>query len=157
MFVMATASPYRVNWKATRNDLLVVSVGTGLTTETNPEATAFGLNILELATTLPGVLIGGSQVQQDLLCRVFGECRFGLPIDREVGDLRRSRGPGRKLFSYVRYNAELDDATLGGLGLGHLRAGSIRRMDAVKHIGALAEVGRAVAEAQVRGEHLAGF
>ena len=37
MFVMATASPYRVNWKATRKDLLVVSVGTGLKTETNPE------------------------------------------------------------------------------------------------------------------------
>jgi predicted acylesterase/phospholipase RssA len=157
MLVMATASPYRVNWKATRKDLLVVSVGTGLTTETNPEATAFGLNILELATTLPGVLIGGSQVQQDLMCRVFGECRFGLPIDREVGDLRRSRGPGRKLFSYVRYNAELDDATLGGLGLGHLRAGSIRRMDAVKHMGELAEVGRAVAAAQVQAEHFAGF
>jgi hypothetical protein len=80
-----------------------------------------------------------------------------LPIDREVGDLRRSHGPGRKLFSYVRYNAELDDATLGGLGLGHLRAAAIRRMDAVAHIGELAEVGRAVAEAQVRADHFAGF
>jgi hypothetical protein len=158
MFVMATASPYRVNWKATRKDLLVVSVGTGLTTEADPGVTVFDLNIAEIATTLPEAIIGGGQVQQDLLCRVFGECRFGLPIDREVGDLRGARAPGsRKLFSYVRYNAELNDETLRGLGLGRLRAGSIRRMDAVAHIGELAEFGRAVAEAQVRGEHLAGF
>lgn len=158
MFLMATASPYRVEWKATRKDLLVVSVGTGLTTEADPNVTVFDLNVAEIATTLPETLIGGGQVQQDLLCRVFGECRFGLPIDREVGDLIGGRAPGgRKLFSYVRYNAELDDETLRGLGLGHLRAEAIRRMDAVAHIGELAEFGRAMAEAQVRGEHFARF
>jgi hypothetical protein len=158
MFVMATASPYRVGWKATRKDLLVVSVGTGLTTEADPGVTVFDLDLAEIATTLPETLIGGTQVQQDLLCRIFGECRFGLPIDREVGDLIGARAPGgRKLFSYVRYNAELDDETLRGLGVGHLRAEAMRRMDAVAQIGELREFGRAVAGAQVRGEDFAGF
>ena len=158
MFVMATASPYRVGWKATRKDLLVVSVGTGLTTEADPEVTVFDLGVAEIATTLPETLIGGTQVQQDLLCRIFGACRFGLPIDREVGDLIGARAPGgRKLFSYVRYNAELDDETLRSLGVGHLRAATMRKMDAVAQIDQLMEFGRAVAEAQVRGEHFEGL
>ena len=57
--------------------------------------------------------------EQDLLCRVFGDCRCGDPIDRELGDLVGSSGPlprGAKLFTYLRYDAELTRAGLAALG-----------------------------------------
>ena len=158
MFLMATASPYRVNWKATRKDLLVVSVGTGLTIAAEPRAEVFDLDLAEMAVTLPEALIGGAQVQQDLLCRLFGDCRFGTALDREVGDLKGSKAPGgRKLFSYVRYNAELSDETLRELGLSGIKLGEIRKMDDARHIDELTEFGQALARAQVREEHFAGF
>ncbi len=91
----------------------------------------------------------------DMLCRLFGDCRFGLPLDREVGDLIGAAAPGgRKLFSYVRYDAALTAETLLGLGLGHIRAERIRELDSCDSVAALAEVGQAIAESQVRLSHL---
>ena len=54
--------------------------------------------------------------EQDFLCRVFGKCLAGDPLDREVGDMIGKRGPvWPKLFTYLRYNAELTRAGLEGL------------------------------------------
>ena len=54
--------------------------------------------------------------EQDFLCRVFGKCVAGDLLDREVWDMIGKRGPVQpKLFTYVRYNAELTRAGLNGL------------------------------------------
>jgi uncharacterized protein len=46
----------------------------------------------------------GALIEQDMLCRVLGDCRHGEPLDRELHDLMGKRGPvDPKLFSYVRY------------------------------------------------------
>jgi uncharacterized protein len=91
------------------------------------------------------------------LCRVFGECRHGDPLDREVGDLIDASGPANpKLFTYVRYNAELTSEWLTGHGLGHINPRDVQRLDSTEHMDALREVGRKVGE-QVKPEHFAGF
>ena len=72
--------------------------------------------------------------EQDFLARVFGDCRFGDPIDREIGDLVGSSGPlarGDKLFTYLRYDAELSATGLAALGCGDLVPERVRRLDAV--------------------------
>ena len=51
--------------------------------------------------------------EQDFLCRVFGDCLSGDPIDREVGDLLGAASPSvPKLFTYLRYNAEFTEEGL---------------------------------------------
>jgi hypothetical protein len=43
--------------------------------------------------------------EQDMLCRIFGDCLAGDDLDREIGDVigDSSRGPAQeKLFSYAR-------------------------------------------------------
>lgn len=158
MFLMATAGPYRVGWEAERDKLLIVSVGTGATASKNPGLSVFDLDLVSTASSVPNALIGGMQMHADMLCRLFGDCRFGLPLDREVGDLIGASAPGgRKLFSYVRYDAGLTKETLAGLGLGRISVERILPLDSYSSVAQLAEVGQALADSQVRMTHFAGF
>jgi hypothetical protein len=158
MFLMATAQPYRVGWTAERDRLLVVSVGTGSTAARNADLAVFDRNLVSIASSVPLSLIGGMQTHTDMLCRLFGDCRFGLPLDHEVGDLIGAGAPGgKKLFSYVRYDAGLTAGTLAALGLAHIPVERIRPMDSVASIAELAEVGQAIAEVQVQADHFAEF
>ena len=158
LFLLATAEPYAVNWAATADDLLLVSVGTGGAAEARADLEVFDLDVANVLTKLPGAIIREVQKQQDLLCRLFGECRRGMPLDRDAGDLIGAPAPGgRKLFSYVRYDAELTPTGLAALGLPHVSARAIRRMDSSRHIAELRDVGRRVAETQVLLEHFTGF
>ena len=69
------------------------------------------------------------------------------PLDRELGDLIGSAGPvGPKLFTYVRYNAELTEEGLAAIGCGHIAPDAVRKLDAIDAIPDLREVGREVAE-----------
>ena len=81
--------------------------------------------------------------EQDLLCRVFGDCRAGDPIDREVGDLVGAVGPlqlEQKLFTYLRYNAELTREELDGSAARH-RAPDVQQLDSIEGIPDLRESG----------------
>jgi hypothetical protein len=89
---------------------------------------------------------------------MLGNCRAGEPIDREVGALLGGAGPTMpKLFTYLRYQAHLDDDGLRELGLAHMRPETVQPMDAVDRLEELREVGRSLAERRVREEHLDGF
>ena len=74
-------------------------------------------------------------------------------------DMRWPDGQGPvmpKLFTYMRYNAELSRAGLDKLGLPQIQPGNVQQMDSVEHIDDLREVGRAVAK-DVDIDHFAGF
>ena len=95
--------------------------------------------------------------EQDLLCRVFGDCRHGGVLDREIGDLVGAAGPtGEKLFTYLRYNAELTADWLRDNDLGHIQPRHVQALDSTKYMDELQAVGRA-AGSQVRPEHFSGF
>jgi len=56
--------------------------------------------------------------EQDLLYPVFGKCLAGDQLDRGVGNLQNAKGPtASKLFTYMRYNADVTHAGLSELGL----------------------------------------
>jgi hypothetical protein len=96
--------------------------------------------------------------EQDMLCRIFGKCLAGDELDREVGTLIGANGPvgpGR-LFTYVRYNAELSLNGLSALGLADIKPEDVQKLDSVEHIAELQQVGKAVAK-NVRAAHFAGF
>ena len=64
------------------------------------------MNLLYNAKSVPAALMSAALNEQDLLCRVFGRCRHGAPIDREVGDLIGSSEdidqpglPGERMFT----------------------------------------------------------
>jgi hypothetical protein len=97
----------------------------------------------------------------DMACRLLGDCRYGGPLDREVGDMVNLAGAASstvpKQFSYVRYDPDVSAAGLQALGLGDIRAEDVQVMDSVDHIPAIQKVGQAYAQKLMQRHHLRGF
>lgn len=157
-FIMATVEPYKMNWPVGDNQLLVVSIGTGTSPQANADLNPNEMNLLYNAGSIPSALMFAALNEQDMLCRVFGKCLAGDELDREVGDLIGAKGPvgGNKLFTYMRYNAELTEKGLKALAITDIKPDDVQKLDSVAHIKELQRVGRAVA-AKIRTEHFAAF
>ena len=157
-FLMATVEPFKLNWPAGENKLLLVSVGTGTSPYANAELRPDEMNVLYNASSIPSALMAAALNEQDFLCRVFGKCLAGDPLDREVGDMIGARGPVQpRLFTYVRYNAELTRQGLDGLGLAGIEPKNVQQLDSIEYIADLQAVGSTVAKQKVSLDHFAGF
>jgi hypothetical protein len=162
LYRMATEPAYRLNWKKGEDNLLIISVGTGAAESLGATAASPNKNIVSTVAGLPGELMYGIQVDQDVSCRSIGRCTFGAPLDRETLDLvprhlreemtleEQYAAPALPLstnlgraFLYARYNADLSPAGLTNLGFSKVDAASIQKMDAVENIPVLTEIGRA--------------
>ncbi len=159
LFLMATLPEYGLEWPVGEDKLLVVSVGTGTTPAVHENLVARQVGLVFNAKNLTSVFMNGASVGQDLLCRTLGRCRFGEPLDREIGDRLNVTGiAGSNLFSYVRYNAALTDEYLGRLGFDDERQRKrIRKLDGVKAITELRCIGRDVGTNVDVEAHFEGF
>ena len=157
LFLMATSEPYRLCWETGADKMLLVSVGTGASANANANLSPEEMNLLYNAGTIPSALMAAALHEQDFLCRVFGKCLAGEALDREIGDvIGQGIKDAPKLFTYVRYNAELSREGLDALGLPQIKPEFVQQMDSVEHISEMQEVGRAVAKTVTR-THFAGF
>jgi hypothetical protein len=161
MLLMATVDRYWAKapvdsrgWKTGVDNMLVVSIGTGTSPGENYSLRPEEMNLLFNATTIPSALMYAALNEQDFLCRIFGDCVAGEPLDREVDDMIASRGPlETKLFRYARYNAELTPEGLTALGCGDIDPASVQKLDSIDALGSLQRVGKAVAAQRVKAAH----
>ena len=175
LYRMATEPAYRLCWKTGEDKLLLISVGTGAAESLGATAAAPNKNILSTVAGLPGELMYGIQVDQDINCRTVGRCTHGAPLDREILDLvpRQAVAGGTmeqqyaapeiplstdlgRRFLYARYNADLSAQGLGALGFSQVDAASMQKMDAVENIDSLLGIGRA-AGGSVQAGHFGPF
>lgn len=159
LFLMATVRPFKLEWPAGEDKMLLVSIGTGAAARANENLSPEQLNIVYNASSIPSALMFAASNEQDFLCRVFGKCLNGGELDREVWEMKGENGKGPitpKLFTYMRYNADLTRNALDALGLQHIELHNVQLMDSIEHIPELQEVGRAVAK-EVNIAHFAGF
>ena len=63
----------------------------------------------------------------------------------------------QKLFTYVRYNAELTREGLDALGLPKVQPEQVQKLDAIGSIPELQQVGRAVGAREVKPQHFDRF
>jgi len=145
-FLYATTEPYGLSWPAGEDGLTLVSIGAGDARQHRTRKPASDITLLGAVRTMPNAMLQASVREQDLLCRSFGRCRTGGPIDLEVGDLRHTSSAAEpRLFTYHRINVPLTDAGLAHIGCGHIPPRMVRRIDAVEQVQALSEIGRALA------------
>lgn len=158
-FQMVTAAPYRLNWKTGTDQLLIVSTGTGSTPAVRPGLKPADMWLLDAAKTVPGALMNAAAAGWDMACRVLGECRFGRPIDREVGDLvGDGTFSGAKQFAYVRYDPDVSQPGLDALGLADIKSADVQTLDSIEHIPEIQRVGEAFARRYVDvKQQLRGF
>lgn len=163
LFTMATAEPYELNWKADKDSMLLVSIGTGSAAAERRALRRERMNLLYSATTIPGALMNAASVEQDLLCRTFGDCRFGARLDAELGSLtdgdpRGTKGPlPEKIFTYLRYDPELTNEGLRNIGLASVDPKAVLPMDNVDAMDLMQKVGEAYARNYFDPKHLDGF
>ncbi|MCI0388876.1 MAG: hypothetical protein MOB07_08950 [Acidobacteria bacterium] len=114
---------------------------------------------------LPGALMYGASVDQDIKCRVVGRCAYGAPIDREIGDLIPRNDAGAeipleedlgKAFLYLRYNADLRRAGLDMMGFKEIDEAALGQLDSVAAMDDLPRVGTWVSD-QIKPEHFGSF
>lgn len=151
-FQFATTEPYGLSWKASEDELTVVSVGAGDVRHRKPGRRASEIYIHRAVMNMPNAMLQATVREQDLLCRTFGRCLTGNPIDLEVGDMRSvATAVEPRLFKYHRINPVLSAEGLAALGCAHIEPRDIVPIDAIDHIDSLSEVGRAVAERMLDG------
>ena len=99
----------------------------------------------------------------DMPCRMLGRCRFGTPLDREIGDMvpgpgtTPSKWTGEKQFTYVRYDPDVTQAGLKTLRLGDIRPVNVQVMDSVEYIREIQRIGAAYAQKCVSLGHVHPF
>jgi hypothetical protein len=159
LFLMATLGQYKLEWPAGEAQMLLVSIGTGRAADANANLRPDEMNIVYNASSVPSALMFAAATEQDLLCRAFGKCVHGAPIDRELGDMVGDKGRGPvspSLFTYLRYNADLSREGLDAMSLRHIQPKDVQQMDSVAHVDDLRAVGQQVA-LEVKIGDFAGF
>lgn len=162
LYRMATAPEYRLNWPTGEDNMMLISVGTGSTAKVDEDLSESGNLITSNMAQLPGVLMRGAAIDQDINCRVIGRCVFGREIDREIGDMiPRTTDPESKdpsgepipldqplgrAFLYARYDPDVSAEGLASLGLSHIDPADVQAMDKIEHLTKMQEVGHAYAE-----------
>ena len=157
-FLMATVDPYKVQWETGSDKILLVSIGTGVNALANDKLKTTQMHLAyELKTIIPALMFAAKN-EQDFLCRVFGDCKTGLRLDNEIDDMIGRAGPTKdKLFTYMRYDADVTQAGLAGIGLPDIQCEQVQAMDSVEHVDKLQRLGEAVAARDLRTEHYRPF
>ena len=146
LYTRATLPEYCLRWPDGKERMSLVSIGTGRIK--TGRGGKIENNLLGAAMSIPGALISSAQWVQDLLCRQHGECRYGSPLDSELGDMIRENP--RAAFLYARYDRNIDEADVAAA----LRVSSKGfSLDNLELMDFLVEMGAAYAEESVSLEH----
>jgi uncharacterized protein len=147
----AILPPYRIAWEPGVDKIRVISIGTIRFASSELQTKAAQMWLGYNLPRIPNALMDGIGLEQDYICRCLGQCIYGEDIDSEIRNLIDLSLPGRNWFSYVRYNKVFSGQELQSMS--H-EAFQVTKMDAVKTIPYLHEIGREYAAQHVRLEHL---
>lgn len=119
LLMVATMNGFPFKWKWGEENLMVVSVGTGMGKWKKIPADVKKNNLLNWASQLPDMLMQDASWQNQMLLQWFSNSPTAWEIDQEIGkldtDFIGSTKKGKGLISYLRYNVWLDATTIGPL------------------------------------------
>lgn len=119
LLMVATLQGFPFKWKWGADNLLIVSVGTGMSKWKKIPADVKKNNLLKWAQQLPDMFMQDASWHNQLLLQWFSNSPTAWEIDGEVGKLENdfigNAKKGEGLLSYLRYNIWLDAETLNPL------------------------------------------
>lgn len=110
LLLVATLKGFPFHWATGEKQLLLVSVGSGVSRIVHQLALhegAKGSNMWDWATMLPAMLINDATWQNQLLLQWLSNTATPWVIDSEIGDLSSELLTGAPLMTYLRYNVWL--------------------------------------------------
>ena len=119
LLMVATLNGFPFKWKWGEDNLMVVSVGTGMGKWKKIPADVKKNNLLNWASQLPDMLMQDASWQNQMLLQWLSNSPTAWEIDQEIGkldtDFIGSTQKGKGLISYLRYNTWIDATTIGPL------------------------------------------
>jgi len=161
LLMLATLDGYGLKWPLGPDELLLVSVGTGVGDEALSPDKIMAMTAGEQALRSLAALMTDCDALVRTMMQWLGKLPddpkgLRTPIDREIGDLADDHIGGQKWLSYVRYNAILEGPWLRNdakVDIDDGDAASLRAMDDPTNVDMLAKVGTAAAAVQVLSDH----
>jgi predicted acylesterase/phospholipase RssA len=155
LFLVATLQGFPFHWPIGEDQLLLVSIGTGVCQRHEAIEVVTDSRLWDWARGVPSMLMEDASWQNQLLLQYLSRTKTPWMIDREVGDLSTDLLTPEPALSYLRYNVWLDENGLNGLGLTSFvtKLDSLREMSAGENRNDLALIGERAAERQVRDDH----
>lgn len=172
LFLEATEPDYNIGWPSGVDNLLLISLGAGFSTETIAEGKAAHYNALNWAQYAIEELMGDANLQQNVFMHLIGEhpaqalpaemmagaalARAGAPNSSALNKISGSLG-GNKLLTYQRITIGLTRERLEQLGLSDIDPAKVIKLDCVDQMANLQRIGRAIAIEQVNMQALRRF
>jgi len=150
-FMYATLDGYRVGWPMGADKVLLVSLGTG---SRDPTVTPTSITASHAVKSLLA-LMDDCAVLVETLLQWMSTSPTARTIDRELGDLGGDLLGHTPQLSYLRYNIELERATLRnelGLDLSPDEVAPLSEMDDPNSMPILRRIGELVGERKVDGK-----
>lgn len=156
LLMIATLRGFPFHWPMGPDNLLMVSVGTGLLVQKYAQTDFKKMSLLGWAGMLPDYFMTDANYYNQLLMQILSDSPTAKNIDSEVGDLKYDSLNGRHALSYLRYDVNFDQESLNDLGFDYSvkKIREVSAMDNSRNIEVLASIGEKAAEKQVKGRHL---
>ena len=158
LFLMATISGYGYQWKTGKNNLQLVSIGTGNTNQKlqgKQKEEIKNRKSVSWAPKLSDIFMVDATEQNQLLLQFFSHPHIPEKINSEAGDLSKDLLTEAPLLDYCRYNVFLERKTLVSLGFDEdqKRVEHLRKMEHGENAEILYKIGSADAKRKVKSEH----
>jgi len=157
LLMLAALQGHGFCWSTGRDQLLIVSVGTGHYRQPrSAHAIIADPAALQGLAALQSLMDDCERMNRATL-QWLTNCLTPWLVDRAVGDMKLDSRAGPQLATYVRYNVLLEQDWLKselGLDITPDKIEQIRKMDDPSNLSDLAELGRRAAAKQVKPEHL---
>jgi predicted acylesterase/phospholipase RssA len=151
-FMYATVGGYRIGWPTGKDNILVVSVGTGAA---DPAVRRSEVAAAHAFRALLSLMDDCAALQETVL-QWMSDSPTARTIDGELGTLEGDLAGGTALLSYLRYNADLRPAAIRellGTEANTIAMENLTAMDAPENMQALHRLGVAAGQRHVKSDH----
>lgn len=156
LLMFATLSGYRLRWPMGEDNILLVSVGTGLGSSDRSHVGLRGRLAAGHALNSLLSIMDDCNALVETLLQWMSTSPTARRIDGEVEDLSGDLVAGRPLLTYLRYNLLLENRWLSenlGVKLAPKQLTRLAEMDAPKNMPALKELAGKAASRQIHSGH----
>jgi len=117
LLMVATLKGFPFHWQTGEDNLLLVSVGTGLKEFTKRAKEIDKAWLGEWAANIPEMLMQDAGWQNQLILQWLSQSKTAEVMDSEIGNLDGDLLSGKPLISYLRYNFKISAGNLNALGI----------------------------------------
>ncbi len=160
LLMVATLKGFPFHWKYGADNLLIVSIGTGMGRLNKLPKNIEHNNLLNWAQQIPDMFMQDASWQNQTILQWLSKSPTAWEIDGEIGDLNEdllmADADGKGALSYLRYNTWIDADNLNRLmhkPYTKEQIAGLTEMSNAESRFELYDIGHAAAEDQMKAEH----